>query len=147
MHRVLLGTGKKNGKKHQNTVYWVDIKLDQKKRVLSNTIECNHPLRHASSLLYPECYHDEFWRSHMRERKCVTSTSSKDFLQRQLNERIGFRSCWRWKRLPTNPTKDQKSNCYNGEDMLRVSSHPVRLLRKSTNVACLVAKVTDKRTG
>ena len=26
-----------------------------------------------------------------------------------------FRSCWRWKRLPPNPTKDQKSNCQNRE--------------------------------
>ena len=43
-------------KKHQNTVYWVDIKLAQKEKfqVLSNTIERNHPLRHTPSLLYPE---------------------------------------------------------------------------------------------
>ena len=54
-----------------------------------------------------------WWKleNHMRESICVTLTSSKDFLQRQLDGRIGFRSCWRWKRLPTNPTKDQKYNC------------------------------------
>ena len=61
-------------KKHQNTVYWVDIKL-----ALSNTIERNHPLRHASSLLYPEGYPDEIRRSQKRESCCITSTSSKDF--------------------------------------------------------------------
>ena len=69
-------------KKHQNTVYWVDIKLPQRKglKFFSNTIERNHPLRHASSLLYPEGYHDEIWRSHIRERKCITSTCSKECL-------------------------------------------------------------------
>ena len=66
--------------------------------------------RHASSLLYPEGCHDEIWSRHIRESICVTS-SSKDFHQGQLDERIGFRSCWRWERLPTTPTQDQKSNC------------------------------------
>ena len=65
-------------------------------KVLSNTIERNHPLRHASSLLCPEGYHDENWRNHLRESIWVTSTSSEDFLERPLDERIGFRSCWRW---------------------------------------------------
>ena len=43
-------------KKHQNTVYWVDIKLAQKKgiEVLSDAIECHHPLPYTPSLLYPE---------------------------------------------------------------------------------------------
>ena len=31
MHHVLLGTSRKTWKKHQNTVYWVDIRLVQKK--------------------------------------------------------------------------------------------------------------------
>ena len=35
--------------------------------VLSNTIERDHPLRHASSLLCPEGYQDEIWRNHLRE--------------------------------------------------------------------------------
>ena len=46
----------------------------------TNTIERNHPLRHTPSLLYPKSYYDGNWRNHLRERKCVTSTSSKDFL-------------------------------------------------------------------
>ena len=40
---------------------------EERIEVLSDTIERNHPLRHASSLLYPEGYHDEIWRSHIRE--------------------------------------------------------------------------------
>ena len=35
-------------------------------------------------------------RTQPRESICVPSTSSEDFLERQLDERIGFRSCWRW---------------------------------------------------
>ena len=81
----------KKWKKHQNTVYWVDIKLAQRNGlefyqtrewigVLSNKIECNHPPRRTPSSLYPECCCDGIWRNHTRESICVTSTSSKDFL-------------------------------------------------------------------
>ena len=44
-----LASYKQKWKVHQDTVYWVDIQLAQKKgfQVLSNTIERNHPLRHA----------------------------------------------------------------------------------------------------
>ena len=49
--------------------------------ILSNTIERNHPLRHNPSLLYSESCSDGNWRSHIRESICVTSTSSKDFLE------------------------------------------------------------------
>ena len=43
-HRVLRNTCIKHGRKHQNTVYWVDINLEQKGRieVLSDSIECHH---------------------------------------------------------------------------------------------------------
>ena len=41
-------------KKHQDAVYWVDINLAIVKglTVLSDSIECNHPSRNTSSLLY-----------------------------------------------------------------------------------------------
>ena len=47
-------------KRHQITVYWVGIKTCSKERieVLSDTIERNHPLRYAPSLLYPESCSD-----------------------------------------------------------------------------------------
>ena len=53
-------------KKHQNTVYWVDIRLAQKKRinVLSDAIERHHSLQYTPSLLYPEGYQDGNWRNH-----------------------------------------------------------------------------------
>ena len=70
----------KKWKKHQDTVYWVDIKLaPQKFYVLSNTIERHHPLRHTPGSLCPESYHNGNWRSHIREIIFVTSTSSEDF--------------------------------------------------------------------
>ena len=58
--------------------------------VLSNKIERNHSSRHTPSLLYPESCCDGIWRNHRRVSMCVTSASSKDFLQRQLDERVGL---------------------------------------------------------
>ena len=87
-------------KKHQNTVYSVDIKLAQKKGCKFYQTRSNAIILHddTPSLLYPEGYDDDGnWRNHTRGRICVTSTSSEDFLYRQLDERIGLRSCWRWR--------------------------------------------------
>ena len=36
-------------------------------KVLSDAIERHHPLQYIPSLLYPEGYHDEIWRSHIPE--------------------------------------------------------------------------------
>ena len=98
MHRVLLGTSKKHEEtsKHgvlgRHQICWKERMI----WVLSDTIERNHLLRHAPSLLYPEGYHVGNSRNHLRESICFTSTSSKDFLETWLDERFGFRSCWRW---------------------------------------------------
>ena len=83
-------------KKHQNTVYWVDINIALKKGLkffLSSTIVRYHSSRNTPSILYSESCSDEIWKSHIREGICVSSTSSKDFLDTLLDERIGFRSC------------------------------------------------------
>ena len=61
--------------------------------VLSDTIERHHSSRNTPILLYPESCSGGNWRSHIRESICVTSASSKDFLETWLDERIGFRSC------------------------------------------------------
>ena len=72
----------KTWKKHQNTVYWVDIKLAQKKRIegLSDAIERNHPLRHTSSLMYPKSCSDGNWGNYIRKSFCVTPAASEHFL-------------------------------------------------------------------
>ena len=68
-------------KKHQNIVYWVDIRLAQRKGLkLSDAIERYHPLQYTPSLLYPEGYQDGNWRNHIRESICVTPAASEDFL-------------------------------------------------------------------
>ena len=56
-------------KKHQNTVYWVDIKLAQNKgiKVLSDAIECHHPLQYTPSPVYPEGYQGGNWRNQIRK--------------------------------------------------------------------------------
>ena len=50
-------------------------------KVLSDTIERNHLLRHAPSLLFSESCLDGNWRNHIREGTCVTSASSQDLLK------------------------------------------------------------------
>ena len=59
----------KTWKRHQDTVYWVDIQLAQRKglkfyHTRSNTIILCDTL---PASLYPEGYHDEIWRCHIRE--------------------------------------------------------------------------------
>ena len=51
-------------KKHQDTVYRVDMKLAQQKGLMfyQKTIERNHPLRYTPSLLYTESCSDGNWR-------------------------------------------------------------------------------------
>ena len=71
----------KTWKTHQDTVYWVDIQLAQKKGLKFYQIRSNAIIIYDTpSLLYPEGYHDGNWRNHERGSICVTSTSSKDFL-------------------------------------------------------------------
>ena len=54
--------------------------------VLSDAIERNHPSRNTPNLLYPESCSDGNCRNHIRKSICVTSTSSKDFLETWLDE-------------------------------------------------------------
>ena len=56
-----LASYKQKWKVHQETLYWVDFQLAQRKRieVLSNKIESSHPLRYTPSLLYLESNCDE----------------------------------------------------------------------------------------
>ena len=64
----------KKWKKHQNTVYWVDIKLAQMKGFKF------YQTRSNAIILNDERHYDGNWRNHIRESMRVTSTSSEDFL-------------------------------------------------------------------
>ena len=70
-------------KKHQNTVYWVDINL-----ALRNGLKFYQTRSNAIILLetlpaycIPKAIQDGNWRSHLRESICVTSAASKDLLE------------------------------------------------------------------
>ena len=54
-----------DSKKHEAAVFWVDINLAIQKGIdiLSDSIECNHPSRNTSSLLYSKSCEIEDWRS------------------------------------------------------------------------------------
>ena len=59
---------KQKWKNHQNTVYWVDIKLAEKKgfKFYQTRSDAIILLRHSPSLLYPESDHDGNERNHLR---------------------------------------------------------------------------------
>ena len=95
-HRVLHGTNRKCERNIKTRCIGSTSNVLKRKDLGSIiSIERHHPLRHTPSLLYPERYQDGNWRNHIREIICFTSTSSEDFLEGQLDEIIGFRSCWR----------------------------------------------------
>ena len=108
-------------KRHHDTVYWVDKGLGFCRTRSNAVIFYDTP-----SLLYPEGYLDGIWRNHIRESLGVTSTSSKDFLHRELDEEIGFRRSWKQQKLPIQP-KLKKPNYQERRDPW-VSNHQVRSL-------------------
>ena len=71
----------KEWKKHQNTVYWVDIKFAQKKGLKFYQTRPNAVIFYGTLPAYciTEGYHDGNWRNHVRESFCVTSISTEDF--------------------------------------------------------------------
>ena len=91
---------------------------EEKSEVLSDTIERHHSSPNISSLLYSESCSDGKLRSHIRESICVTSASTKDFLETSSDEGIGFRSCSTTRRricstskkFSTNPTKPKSKS-------------------------------------
>ena len=71
-------------KNHQSTVYWVDIRLAQKKGLKFYQTRSNAIILYNTppSLLYPEGYQDGNWRNQKRKSIWVTSTASEDFLEK-----------------------------------------------------------------
>ena len=93
-------------KKHQNTMYCRHQTCSKERiKVLSNAIERHHPLKYTPSLLYLESCSDGHWRNHIRKTIWTTSTACEGFLEKWLDEGIGFRSCSTSRRRPTNPTE------------------------------------------
>ena len=124
MHRVLLGTSRnveetsKHGEfgRHQTCSKEGGFKLYQTR---SNAIIVYDTL--------PACciskgYHFGNWRNQIRESICVTSTSPEDVIWRQLDERIGFRSCWRCSRLQQTQPKTKHLSVRTGRPVLAEQS-------------------------
>ena len=74
----------KKWKRHQDTVYWVDIQFAQRKGLTFYQTRSNAIILYDTlpSSLYLESCCDRIWRNHIRECICVTSASTNDFLQR-----------------------------------------------------------------
>ena len=92
-------------KKHQNTVYWVDVRLAQKKGLNFHQTRSN-AIIHYNTL--PACCIPKAIKMETGEIKYEKVYASPRLPPKTL---LGFRSCWTWRKLPTNPTKDHKSNC------------------------------------
>ena len=69
-------------KKHQNTVYWVDIKLSQKEGLKFYQTRSNAIILHETLPVYsiPKVVRMETEEIVYEKSFCVTSTTSKDFL-------------------------------------------------------------------
>ena len=117
-HRVLHNPCTKHGRNIK--IRWHQHCSEERIEVLSDTIERHHSSRNTPSLLYPESCSEGKWRSHIRESICVTTTSSKDFLETWLDE-IGFRSCSTTRgsscstiqKFPIKPTKFKPRSWWN----------------------------------
>ena len=116
----------KTWKRHQDTVYWVNIQLAQRKglkfyQTRSNAIIlCDTlPAYCLPKVVVMESVEIIYEKVYMSPRPLP-----KFSFQRQLDERIGFRSCWKQQRLPTNPTKTKNPIIKNGETRGRATVHP-----------------------
>ena len=94
-------------KRHQNTVYWVDIKFAQKKgwkfyQTRSNAITLYHTLPASSTSKAVRMETGEIIYEKVYE---PPRPPPKISLRKWLDEGIGFRSCPTSRRQPTNPTK------------------------------------------
>ena len=79
-------------RRHQDTVYWVDIQLAQRKGLQFYQTRCSAIILHDTLPAY--CISNFLW---CNLEKSYTSTTD-DFFQRKLDERIGFRSRWKQQR-------------------------------------------------
>ena len=108
---------KQKWKVHQDTVFWVETQLAQRKGLKFYQTRCNVIILYDTHLAYciSKVVVMESGENHMRESICVTSATSNGFLQKYLDERIGFRSSWKQQGHATNPTKSKNPIIKNGE--------------------------------
>ena len=124
-------------KKHQNTVYWVDIKLAPKKVVKFYQTRSNAIILHETPPAYciPKVIRVETGEVIYEEEYASPRPPPKISLRHDWDEKIGFRSCSTSRQLPTNPTKPL-SKLKNGEIQCDRT-----VLKKSMHVSLLTARI------
>ena len=143
LHVRLAWYKQKVWKKHQNTVYWVDIKLAQKKGfkfyqtrsnaiILCDTLPA-YCIPKAIMMETGEIIYEKVYASP----RLPPKISFKDKWMKELGSEVAGGS------EDSQQTQPKSKNPLLSTERLVKSeqpSHPVRVLRKSTNVSCLTAK-------
>ena len=109
-NHVLHGTIRKSGRNIKNTVHWVDNKLAQKKGLKFYQTPSNAIILYNTLPAYciPKAIMMETGEIMYDKPNASPGPLPKISIKRQLQERIGFRNCWRKGRLPTKPQLNQK---------------------------------------
>ena len=96
---------KQEWKRHQDTVYWVDVQLVPRKGLKFYHTRCNAIILYDTLSAY--CISIVMKSEEIIYQKVYVSPRPppKISLQENGDERIGFRSRWKQQRFPTNPTK------------------------------------------
>ena len=133
-------------KKHQNTVYWVDINLALKKGLKFYQTQSNAIILHNTLPAYciPKVVRMETGEI-IYEKVCFCVTrpppkiSFKDNWMQELGSEVAGHG-----QTPNKPKQTQIQLLEQG-DLFRQNNRPVRVLRKSTNVSYLAAKAPMKK--
>ena len=131
----------KKWKKHQNTVYWVDIQLAQQKGfkfyltrsnavILYDTFPA-YCIPKAIMMVIGEIIYEKVYASPRTPPKI----SFKDYWMKELGSEVVGGSA----DSQQNPTNIKNPNYQARWDLWRVSNHLVRLLRRSKKMSCLAA--------
>ena len=102
--------------------------------ILSDSIECNHPSRNTSSLLYSKCCQIENWRSLIWENIHVNSTTTKD---------LTLRHDWTRREVPLGFTVDQHAE----REVVRQSRGEVSRQQKFSQLTQPIPKPICDRSG
>ena len=105
--------------RHQDIVYWVDIQLAQRKGLKFHQTRSNAIILYDTLPAY--CISKVVVKKSQKLRKAA--------------------------RTPNESNQSQKPNYQEQGDLFWQSNHPVRVLRKSTNVSYLAAKAQTQERG
>ena len=131
-------------------MYWVDdIKLAQRKGVKFYQTRSNAIILNDTFLVYciPKAIMMGSGEVIYEKSTCVTSTSSKDFLQRQLDEKNWVQKLLEVEKTPNEPNQRPKIQMLEQADLLCQSKQSGSSVQEIENVANLTAKAPMKEKG